>query len=62
MELKGTFATLGFDESDNMIDDKQLEIHVRYYNERKHEVLTDFLECKYTAHPNAEEITDHTIK
>ena len=49
MELKGTFATLGFDESDNMIDDKQLEIHVKYYNESKCEVVTDFPEHKYTA-------------
>jgi len=31
VELKGTFVLLVLDES-NDIDDKQLEIHVRYYN------------------------------
>jgi len=42
-------VSLGFDESNDAIDDKQLEIHVRYYNESKREVVIDFLECKYTA-------------
>jgi len=27
--------------------------------ESKCEVVTDFHECKFTSHPNAEEITDH---
>ena len=62
MEFKGTFVLLGSDESDDTIDDKQLEIHAGYYNESKCEVVIDFLERKYTAHPNVEEITDHTIK
>jgi len=48
--------------SNDTIDDKQLEIHVRYYDESKGELVTDFLERKYTAHPNGEEITDHVIK
>jgi len=62
VELKGTFVSLGLDESNDTIDDKQLEIHVRYYNQGKREVVTDFLERKYTAHQNAKEITDHIIK
>ena len=33
MELKGTFESIGLDESNVTIDDKQLEIHVRYSNE-----------------------------
>ena len=56
MELEGTFVLLGLDESNDTIDDKQLEIHVGYYNESKREVVIDFLERNYTAHPNAEEI------
>ena len=35
MELEGNFVSLGLDESNDTIDDKQLEIHVRYYNESK---------------------------
>jgi len=50
------------DESNDIIDDKQLEIHVRYYNERKHEVMRDFVERKYTVNQNAKEITDHVVK
>jgi len=56
VELEGTFVLLGLDESNDTIDDKQLEIHVGYYNESKREVVIDFLERNYTAHPNAEEI------
>ena len=44
------------------IDDKQLEIHIGYHNTSKSEEVTDFLECKYTANPNAEVITDHVVK
>ena len=62
MELKGTFVSLGLDESSDTINDKQLEIHVRYYNESKRELVTDFLERKYTAHPNAEEISDPIVR
>ena len=50
------------DESNDTIDDNQLEIHVKYYNESKCEVATDFNGRKYTAHPKAEEITDHIVK
>jgi len=58
VQLKGTFVLLGLDES----DDKQLVINVRYDNKSKHEVVTDFLERKYTAQPNAEEIAGHTVE
>ena len=59
MALKGTFVLLGLDESNDAIDDKQLEIHVRYYNESK--VVTNVVERKYTADSNAEEIIDHIV-
>jgi len=51
--------SLDLDESTDTVDKKQLEINVRYYNESKCEVATDFNGRKYTAHPKAEEITDH---
>jgi len=43
VELKGTFMSLDLDESTDIIDDKQVEINVRCYNESKREVVTDFL-------------------
>jgi len=54
VEFKGTFVLLGLDENNDTVDEKQLEIHLSYYNESKHIVMTYFLERKYTAHQNAE--------